>query len=72
MAETVDLRSLFIANRIGTSREDHAPYRFIQRELVERMDFAIDIQLPNPTGDQLGVLRSEIQNQYFFLHIFNM
>ena len=68
----IDLRGFFIANGEGTSREDHAPYRFVQGEFVERMDLAIDIQLPNPTGDQLGILRSEIQNQDFFLHIFNM
>ena len=33
---------------------------------VKRMQFAVDMRLPHPSGNKLGVLGAEIKNQYFF------
>ena len=47
----------------------HAFDAFIQRRnLVERIDFTIDIQFPQPPSYELGDLGTEIQDDYFFCH----
>ncbi len=38
----------------------------IGRDVVSN-DFAVDVLLPHPPGDQLGVLRPEIQHQHLFV-----
>ena len=66
----IGLRGIFVPYGKGTSRKNDAPHRSIQfRDLVERVDLAIDVEFTHAACDQLRVLRSEIQNDYFFLHL---
>lgn len=37
--------------------------------MVKGIDFTIDIKLSDTSGDKLRILRSEIQDHYFFLHV---
>lgn len=39
--------------------------------MMKRMNFAVYIQFTNPSGDQLGVLRSEINDQDRLVHAQN-
>ena len=66
----IGLRGFLVPYGKGTSRKNDAPHRSIQfRDLVERVDLAIDVEFTHAACDQLRVLRSEIQNDYFFLHL---
>ena len=59
-------RRIFLRDRLWTAREDDALGRegtnvFIPG--VPRMDFAIDAEFAYPTRNELGVLRTEIEDQ---------
>src|ERR1041385_1838889 len=52
-----------IANRTRASGKNYsADVRTYFRDLVEGVDFAIDVQFTNSSCNELGVLRSEIQD----------
>ncbi len=51
------------------TRQYHADdRRVIVRELVVGHDFAIGVELADAASDELSGLRSEIENDDFFLH----
>ena len=67
-AERVERGAWRVRVRYGvrTSRENHAERVGVDlRDVVERMDLAIHIELTYAACDQLGVLRSEIDYQNF-------
>jgi hypothetical protein len=35
---------------------------------VKRMELAVDVAFPHPPRDQLGVLRTEIEDEDFLVH----
>src|SRR6185437_6199282 len=56
----------FSIHRIGAAGENDA-LRIPRPNPVDapgwRMDLAVDMRLPNPAGDQLGVLRAEVDDE---------
>ena len=70
-AQTRKLRaeSFFIIDRERRAGEDHADDRWIVvRKLVVGQDFAILTELAHTASDELRGLRSEVENDYLFLH----
>ena len=62
-------RGLSIPHGVGAARKDHTPHRSVERRnFVEGVDFAIDAQFADTPCDELRVLRSEVENENFFLH----
>ena len=62
-------RSLRIPHGEGAARENHTPHRRVERrDFVEGVNFAIDIQFAHASRNELRVLRSEVENENFFLH----
>ena len=60
------LRSVFGVNRLRTTGQDDALWCEASDLAVVRIpgpDFTINSALPDPPGNQLGVLRTEIQDQ---------
>ena len=65
----VDLRCVCVPYGAWTAGEDDTLYVSVHgRNLVERIDFAINIQLAEPAPDQLGNLGSEIEDDDLFSH----
>ena len=61
--------SLFVAHRERTSAENHAFNVLTDgRNLIKRMDFAIDIQLAEAATNELRHLRAKVENENHFLH----
>jgi hypothetical protein len=61
----IDVRRAFFVDAARAAREDDADRLFgLERRgrRVEGQDFAVDRQLAQPSRDQLGKLRPEIQN----------
>ena len=65
----VGLGCVRVVDRIGASRQDD-PFDVIAQlgDMVVGVDFAVDVVLADFAGNQLGVLRPEVQNQDAFLH----
>jgi len=69
-AGQVRKRCAGIPDRIWTSRKNEALHRSVRSVLgVVRPDLAINIEFSYPPCYQLGILGTEIQNDYFFLHL---
>ena len=65
----IDLGCVGIADRARTAGKDDPLHAYIERrDLVERVDFTIDIQLPESSADELGDLGTEIKDDDFFGH----
>lgn len=63
----VGSRRVLVAHGIGAARKDDTPHRRVERRnLVERMDFAIDVQLAHAPRDKLRILRTEVEDKDFF------
>ena len=68
-AAEVDLRGVLVTHRARASGKDHSLDGGVQRRnLVERVDFAINVQFAESAPDELRHLRTEIQNDDFFCH----
>ena len=68
-AAQVDLRRIARRNGAGTSGKDHAIDRIVERrDLVEGMDFAIDVEFAEAPADELGHLGAEIEDENLFNH----
>ena len=68
-AGQVDLRGVFVTYRAGTSGQDDTLDGSVQDgDFVERMDFAEDAEFTQPTPDELGHLRAEIEDNDLFCH----
>src|SRR6185369_17696051 len=60
--------STFVINRAGAARKDDPAWcKGADRGKihVKGVQFAIDVGFPDPAGDQLGVLGTEVENQDF-------
>src|SRR5690349_24477625 len=65
----VDIGRAFVPNRTWASRKDESFNIGCNRwNLVKWVDFAINIEFSNPTGDQLCVLGTKIQDQNLLWH----
>ena len=61
---------LRVADRPRTAREDHAADTLVEGWYpVEWMDFAVNVQLPEPAADKLGDLGTEVEDDDFLRHI---
>ena len=61
---------MVIVYRKRASGKDHTFYRFIsKREFIERYYFAIGTQFAHTATDELSGLGTEIEDNYFFVHI---
>jgi hypothetical protein len=50
--------------------EDHSARAEAAHEIVAdvvRVDLAVDLRFADPAGDELRVLRSEVQDEYFLM-----
>jgi hypothetical protein len=65
----IRMRGVGIVDRAGTAGEDN-PRRLEGLDLLQRdregVNLAVDLLLPDPSGDQLGGLRPEIEDEYLF------
>ena len=62
----VHLRGVGIPHAAGTAAQDDALYAFVQGgHFIIRVDFAVNIQLPQAPPDELRYLGSEVQNEDF-------
>ena len=71
----IGIRRPCIAHGTRASRENHTPYRIVQRwNLVERMNFTIYVQFTHATRNELRILGTEIEYQYFLhrIGLFNL
>ena len=67
----IGFKSIVVVDRKRASGENYSLYRSIsEREFVEGYYFAISIQLAYTAADELSCLRTEIENYFFFVHIF--
>ncbi len=65
------LAGRFLVGRQVAAREDDAPGAEITDEgvaYVVRVNLAVDLGFPDPPGDQLRVLRTEVEDQDFLVH----
>ena len=63
----IGIRGPGIAHRKRAARENHAPHRRIERRnLVERVNLAIDIQFAYAPCDELRILRPEVEDKDLF------
>ena len=61
----VHLRGIGVPHAAGAAGQDNALHGIVQgRHLVIGVNFAIDVQFPQATADQLRHLGTEIQDQY--------
>ncbi len=64
-----DGRSTLLVDRLGAAGKDDTPGSEVPDSLqvhVEGMQFAVDMCLPHPPGNELGVLGAEVENEDFF------
>ena len=62
----INLRRAFVVNAGRTAGEnDSVRVQFCNfgRGKIERNNFGVNLQLPHPASDHLGVLRAEIENK---------
>jgi len=61
------LRRAVLVHRGGPAGEDHrrrtAPQKLLDRSVVAD-DLGVDVRLAHAAGDQLGVLRAEVDDEY--------
>ena len=62
--------SLGVADGPGAAREDHSADTPVEGGyLVEGMDFAVNVQFPEPAAYELGDLGTEVEDDDFLRHI---
>ncbi len=65
----VEPGGVLLPYRIWTAGKNDAFYAAVNfRKMIERMDLAVDVELPDTARYQLGKLRAEVKNEDFFLH----
>ena len=63
------MRRIFCTNRKGRAgKDDRFKGANVFGWVVVGMNFTIDEQFTNTTSNQLGVLRTKVEDQYFFFH----
>ena len=64
----VDFESLLVVDRERAAGKDNADdRRVVFRHFVVGYDFAVHVKLADASSDELCGLRTEIQNDYFFV-----
>src|SRR3569833_1339084 len=62
-------RWIFLPYRMGTTRKDNAFYSFVWfGKMIEWVDLAVNVELPDTARYELGKLRAKVKNEDFFLH----
>ena len=62
-------RRVFLPYRVGASGKYNAFYVAVNlRKIIEGVDLAVNIELPDTARYKLGELRAEVKNEDFFLH----
>jgi len=65
----IERRGIFLPYRIRTARKDNTLYAGVNfRKMIERVDLAVNVELPDAARDELGKLRAKVKNEDFFLH----
>lgn len=68
-ARQIDSWCAVLTDGRGASRKDDTANRGVDfGAFVEGVYLAIDVLLPNPAADELGVLGTEVKNNYLLLH----
>jgi hypothetical protein len=65
----IKMRRVLLPNRIGTAGKDKALYAAVNfGKMIEWVDLAVNIELPDTARYELGKLRAKVKNKDFFLH----
>jgi hypothetical protein len=65
----IKMRGVVLPNRIRTARKDDTFYTAVNfGKMIEGVDLAVNVELPDTARYKLGKLRTEVKNEDFFLH----